>query len=188
MQKTAFLDRDGVINEDVDYLCRKEDIRLLEGSAEAIRILNDNYFLTIIVSNQPVVARSMISEGQAEEINKEIERLIFEKSGGIIDRVYYCPHHPNASLEKYRMVCECRKPSPGMLRLAEREYEIDMEGSYMIGDMPSDIAAGKSAGCKTILLKSKKNKEIIRAGRAFEIIEPDYKFDNLLEAVKFITK
>jgi|SRR3989344_303505 len=186
MRKTAFLDRDGVINEDVNYLRRKEDIRLLEGSAEAIRILNENYFLTIVVSNQSAVARGMMSEKQVEEINGEIGRLIFEKSEGRIDKFYYCPHHPKADLEKYRIVCECRKPAPGMLRLAEKEYCINMKRSYMIGDMPSDIVAGDRAGCRTILLKSEKNKEIIQAGREFKIVEPDYKFNNLLEAVKFI--
>jgi len=188
MRKTAFLDRDGVINEDVNYLRRKEDIRLLEGSAEAIRILNENYFLTIVVSNQSAVALGMMSEEQVEEINGEIKKLIFEKSGGRIDRAYYCPHHPKADLEKYRIVCECRKPAPGMLRLAEKEHDIDMRESYMIGDMPSDIVAGDRAGCRTILLKSEKNEEIIQAGREFRIVEPDYKFNNLLEAVRFITK
>jgi len=186
MRKTAFLDRDGVINKDVNYLHRKEDIELLEGSAEAIRILNENYFLTIVVSNQSAVALGMMSEEQVEEINGEIKKLIFEKSGGRIDRAYYCPHHPKADLEKYRIVCECRKPAPGMLRLAEKEHDIDMRESYMIGDMPSDIVAGDRAGCRTILLKSEKNEEIIQAGREFRIVEPDYKFNNLLEAVKFI--
>lgn len=188
MQKAVFLDRDGVINEDVNYLYKKENIKLIEGSAKAINILNERGFLTIVISNQSVIARGLASEREIEEINREIEKRIFEESGGIIDRIYYCPHHPNATLEKYRKICECRKPSPGMLQMAEREYDLDMKKSYMVGDMLSDISAGNQAGCRTILLDSNKGEKIIVTGKPFEIVEPDYRFINLLEAVKFITK
>lgn len=188
MRKTIFLDRDGVIIEDIDILNKVENIKLIAGSSEAIKILNDNGFQTIIVTNQPSVARGNMSEEEVESINNEIVKKIFQESGGKIDKIYFCPHHPNADLDEYRKICDCRKPEPGMLKRAEREFFVDSGKSFMIGDMYSDIGAGKNFGCKTILIKSENNEKIIETGTGFEIFRPDHKFDNLLEAVKFIVK
>lgn len=186
MGRAVFLDRDGVVNENVHLLHKKRDIKILAGVSEAIKILNDAGFLVIIVSNQPVVARGLIKEDYVIEINNEIARLIFKEGGGKIDRFYFCPHHPNANLKKYRKICKCRKPSPGMLKKAKGEFSLDMKKSYMVGDMPSDITAGNRAGCKTVLINSKNNYKIIETKMWFKKIEPDYIFNSLFEAVKFI--
>ncbi len=186
--KAVFLDRDGVIIEDANLLSKKEDIKIIEGSAKAIRILNDKGFLVLVITNQPVVARGIITEKEVEKINNDLIERISKESGGKIDKFYFCPHHPNANLKEYRKVCECRKPSPGMILEAAKDFNIDLKESWMIGDMITDIVAGKKAGCKTIMVKSKQNDKIIETGKEFDSVEPDYKTESLYDSLKIILK
>ena len=162
MNKAIFLDRDGVINEDIDNLYKIENIKIISGVSEALRILKENDFKLIVISNQPVIARGLATEEEVEKINEEINLQIKKEVGIGIDKFYFCPHHPNANLEKYRILCNCRKPSPGLILQAAKEFDIDLSKSWMIGDRTSDVATGKNAGCKTILIEKEYSKNKIQ--------------------------
>jgi D-glycero-D-manno-heptose 1,7-bisphosphate phosphatase len=153
LRPAVFLDRDGVIVRDVDLLVRVDQIELLPGAAAALRRLREACLPVVIVSNQPAVARGLITEEEVLALEAVIERHLRD-AGAMVDAFYYCPHHPRATLPAYRLVCECRKPRPGMLLRAARELDLDLAASTMIGDRPSDIAAGRRAGCRTVLVET----------------------------------
>jgi histidinol-phosphate phosphatase family protein len=149
--RAVFLDRDGVINEEVDLLHRIDQLRLLPGAAEGIRLLNNAGLKVIIVTNQPVVARGLCTEKDIDTIHDKLRQLLAYEQARI-DAVYFCPHHENANLAEYRMVCPDRKPGPGMLQRAAQDFSLDLSECYMVGDRTVDIQAGKDAGCRTILV------------------------------------
>jgi histidinol-phosphate phosphatase family protein len=186
--KTAvFLDRDGVINKEVDLLTRAEQIKLIDGSAEAIKMLNKNNFWVIVVTNQPVVARNLCTEEDIDNIHKKLKAML-EKKGACIDAIYYCPHHPErghpeADSPKYRRECDCRKPKIGMLKRASEEFHFNLKESIIIGDRTVDIKTGKNAGCKTILVKTGYG----GSDSKYEV-KPDHVFENLLKASNFIIR
>lgn len=154
-QKAIFLDRDGTINKYVGFLKDIEEFELIDGVAEAIASINKSSYLAIIVTNQPVIARGEVSFEELETIHNKMETLL-GKSGAYIDAIYYCPHHPDKGYigerAELKIECDCRKPKPGMLLKASREYNIDLSESWMIGDSQSDVLAGINAGCKTVLI------------------------------------
>ena len=180
MNKAIFLDRDGVINEEVDLLNKPEQLKLIKGSADAIKLLNKDFYV-IITTNQPQIARGLCSEKDIQKINEVLKKEL-EKYGARIDGIYYCPHHPEAKIERYRVDCNCRKPKPGMLIKAEEELNIDLKQSYMVGDKLSDIEAGRRAGCKTIMVKTGYGEKELRSNQ----IECDYVTDDLYDAVEHI--
>lgn len=155
-QKAVFLDRDGTINEYVGFLTDVNDFRLLEDSAQAIREVNKSGYLAIVVTNQPVVARGGVTFEELDEIHAKMETLLGEQ-GAYVDAVYYCPHHPDkgfaGEVPELKIECECRKPKPGLLLRAARDFNIDLESSWMVGDSERDALAGKQAGCRTVLLQ-----------------------------------
>jgi len=152
VNKAVFLDRDGVITKEPPYYAHKIDqLELIPKSAEAIRLLNKNGFKVIIISNQSGVARGYYQEKDIQIYNNEMKRQLEEK-GARIDAIYYCPHHPEATIKEYKIDCDCRKPKPGMLRQAEKDLNLDLKRSFLVGDKMSDIEAGYRAGCKTILV------------------------------------
>lgn len=154
-QKAIFLDRDGTINKYVGFLRNSDDFELIDGVSAAIRKINESGYLTIVVTNQPVIARGEVSFEELEEIHNKMETLLGEK-GAYLDAIYYCPHHPHKGYEgeraELKIDCDCRKPKPGMLFKAAEDFNIDLSKSWMIGDGVNDIKAGISAGCRTILL------------------------------------
>lgn len=151
-QRAIFLDRDGTINVHNDFIRTPEEIELIDGAAEAIRAVNDSGFLAILITNQPVIARGDCSLEELKQIHNRLERLLGEKHA-YLDDIFFCPHHPDKGFEgerpEYKIICECRKPKPGLILQAAEKYNIDLGESYMIGDSASDILAGKNAGCKT---------------------------------------
>ncbi|GAG20401.1 unnamed protein product [marine sediment metagenome] len=151
MKRAVFLDRDGTIIEEVGYLRRIEDIRLLPGAAEALRGLKQAGFLLLVVTNQSAVARGWLNEQALEAIQQEINRLL-QGDGGTVDAFYYCPHLPGAKLKRYARTCTCRKPKPGLLQRAARDWSVSLQRSYMVGDSRRDVEAGRRAGCCTILI------------------------------------
>lgn len=151
MNKAVFLDRDGVIIKDTGFVGGPGSVELLPKVAQAINILHENGFLAIVISNQSGVARGYFSEEDLEQIDLEIKRRLAEKEA-CLDGVYYCIHHPEAKLMKYRCECSCRKPEPGMIFEAQKKYEIDLSSSYMIGDSERDVEAGIRSGCRSILI------------------------------------
>lgn len=155
-----FLDRDGVVNKEVDLLCKPEQLELVEGAAEAIRYINHKGYLAIIVTNQPVIARNLCSIEELEYIHAKLETML-GKEHAYLNAIYYCPHHPATGYpeerKEYKIKCECRKPAPGMLLKAAKDWNIDLENSIMIGDRESDVKAGEEAGCKrSILIETNK--------------------------------
>lgn len=154
-QKAIFLDRDGTVNKYVGFLKDIERFELIEGVTEAIRLINESGYLAIVVTNQPVIARGEIDEKYLEKIHCKMETLLGQE-GGYVDAIYYCPHHPDkgyiGEVSELKINCDCRKPKPGLLIQASKDFNINLEESWMIGDGKNDIAAGFSAGCKTVLI------------------------------------
>lgn len=147
-----FLDRDGVIIEDVDHISKQEQVKMIGKSAEAIAMLNGKYKV-IIISNQAAVGRGMCTENDAHLVNNKVLELLAENKARI-DSTYMCFHHPEKGVGDYKQDCSCRKPKPGMILQAASEFNIDIKNSYLIGDKTSDIKAGNSAGLNTILVKT----------------------------------
>ncbi len=153
-----FLDRDGTINEEVNLLNKPEQLKLIEGAAEAIRLINKSDYLAIIVTNQPVIARNLCSIEELEYIHASLETML-GKERAYVNAIYYCPHHPDKGYPEerpeYKIECECRKPKPGMILQAAKDWNIDLSKSYMIGDSDRDLKVGQNAGCKdSIVIKT----------------------------------
>ena len=191
--RAVFLDRDGVINE---ILFHKEvglletpftpaQFKLKPGAAEAVRRLNRLGLRVVVVSNQPGVAMRHFSRKTLILITQKMIRLLKQK-GARLDGIYYCIHHPEKGFGALRKRCTCRKPKPGMLRLAAKELGIDLRGSYMIGDSILDVRAGRSVGCKTFLLAHLKCDLCHLMARRG--IKPDYLMKDLKAAVRRIEK
>lgn len=150
-QRAVFLDRDGTLNEKAGFVKRAGDIRLIPGAAEAVRRINQSGRLAIVVTNQPQIARGEITFEELYEINNALETLL-GREGAYIDSLYFCPHHPDKGFPgerlEYKTPCDCRKPAPGLLLRASRDFNIDLSQSVMIGDSERDIEAGRRAGCR----------------------------------------
>jgi D-glycero-D-manno-heptose 1,7-bisphosphate phosphatase len=189
MNKAVFFDRDGVLNIDNDFVTDINQVILHENAAEMIAYCKNLGYKTFIITNQAVVARGMITEQKLLEINEDYKNLLLKyHSSANIDQIYYCPHHPHANLEEYRISCDCRKPKPGMILKAAQEYGIDLSKSFMIGDRISDITAGSLAGCKTIHFLSGKHAEkaIISDLKTDTEIKPDFIINRITELKEII--
>lgn len=152
MSKPAvFIDRDGVINVDHGYVHKRDDFEYIDGVFEATKKLKEMGYLLVLVTNQSGIARGMFTEDQFEILTEWMD-WNFADNGVDFDGIYYCPHHPEATVEKYKEACDCRKPNPGMLVSAQRFLDIDMENSIMIGDKKEDMMAAQAAGVGTRIL------------------------------------
>jgi D-glycero-D-manno-heptose 1,7-bisphosphate phosphatase len=148
--RAVFLDRDGVLIEDHGPLVDAEDISVAAGAAQALRRLAAAGFKIVVVSNQTVVARGLLDPEEMLALQGQVEQRLCAAGAAPLDGFYFCPHHPNATVPAYRCRCDCRKPAPGLLLEAAAALGIDLTRSVMIGDRPSDVLAGKRAGCRTI--------------------------------------
>lgn len=182
-QKAIFLDRDGVINKHVGFLCNIDDFELLPGVAQAVRKMNASGYLVIVVTNQPVIARGEVTVQELEQIHNKMETLLGEE-GAYVDAIYYCPHHPDKGYEgeipELKIDCECRKPKPGMLLRAAEEFNIDLSRSWMAGDSEKDIMAGAAAGCRTAFVRTG-----IDSGAKAEI-QPDVTVNTLTDLAEYV--
>jgi D-glycero-D-manno-heptose 1,7-bisphosphate phosphatase len=145
------LDRDGTICEDVGYIGEVEDLRLLPGSAEAIVSASAAGFQCVLITNQAGIARGVLDEARLDEVHDRLRELLAAE-GARLDGIYYCPHHPEGEVTRYRSRCDCRKPGSGMLRRARDEMGIDLDSSYFVGDHLRDIEAGHAVGATTVLV------------------------------------
>jgi len=154
-QRAIFLDRDGTLNKEVNFLTNIDDLELLPGAAEAVKKINQAGYLAIVITNQPVIARGEVTLQQLNEIHAKLETLL-GREGAYIDGLYFCPHHPDKGFEgerpEYKRHCECRKPKAGMVLQAARDFNIDLAASYMIGDRDKDVKCGDAAGLKQSVL------------------------------------
>jgi D-glycero-D-manno-heptose 1,7-bisphosphate phosphatase len=181
--KAIFLDRDDTLIEDPGYISRPDQVKLLDGVDKSLIELRAMGYKLIVVSNQSGVARGLVFEDALGEIHDRLKQLLAEK-GAPLDRIYYCPYHPNGTIEKYRKESDCRKPKPGMLLAAAKEMDIDLTQSWMIGNSIRDVEAGLQAGCKTILVNFPSHSEQHKVGEP----NPDYRAVNVKEAVNIIKK
>lgn len=154
-QKAVFLDRDGTLNKYVGFLRSADAFELIEGTAEAVKKINNAGYLAIVATNQPVIARGEVTYEELEEIHNKMETLL-GLEGAYLDAIYFCPHHPHKGYEgeipELKFDCDCRKPKPGMLLQAAEDFNIDLTASYMVGDGENDIQCGKNAGCTPVLV------------------------------------
>lgn len=153
----VFLDRDGTINHEVGHLAHPDQLTLIEGAGAAIRRLNRAGRLAICVTNQPVIARGDVSADGLTAIHHRLDGLL-GKEGAYLDRLYYCPHHPDrgfpGEVSELKFDCTCRKPESGLIDRGVRDLEVDRRASWMVGDRTADVSAGKRAGLRTILLNT----------------------------------
>jgi D-glycero-D-manno-heptose 1,7-bisphosphate phosphatase len=153
MRRAVFLDRDGTINEEKEYLWRVEEFSFIGGAVEAIRLLRDAGYLVVVVTNQSGIGRGMYGEEDLERLHAYMLTEL-EARGAGVDAVYFCPHHPHHGVGEYAIHCSCRKPLPGMLLQAAIELGIDLSASWMVGDKIADMEAGRSAGCRVMLVRT----------------------------------
>ena len=181
-KKAIFLDRDGVLNLEKNFISRPEDLELYEYTPETVRRINQSGYLSVVVTNQSAIARNLCTIDELEAIHKKLETDLGNK-GTWLDAIYYCPHHPDKGYPEenpeYKIDCNCRKPKTGMFKKAAEDFNIDLSKSVMIGDSERDIQAGINADCITIG---------VRTGYGIKktTVMPDYFFDNLKEAVDFL--
>ena len=181
-QKAIFLDRDGVINPDKHLIFRPDEMELYPFAANAIKKINQSPFLTLVATNQSVVARNLCTEAELAKVHDKMETLLGNEKAKV-DGIYYCPHHPDRGFpeenKEYKIECNCRKPKPGMLLNGAEDFNVNLNESYFIGDSERDIIAGIEAGVTTIGVKTGK-------GLKDSKTEPDYFFRDLGQAVDFI--
>lgn len=183
-QKAVFIDRDGVINSEAEPLDSPDKFKFLPDVKDAIKLLNKSDYLSVVVTNQPIIAKGFASEKQVLEVHNYME-YVLGKEGCYLDRIYYCPHHPEkgykGEIKEFKIDCSCRKPATGMIDKAAQEMNIDLTNSFIIGDRTVDIMTGKNANLITILVRQ----GFAGEDRKFNCT-PDFIFENLLEASQFI--
>ncbi len=185
--KAVFLDRDDTLIEDPGYISDPDQVKLLDGVPEALIQLKSLGYKLIVVSNQSGIARGILTEKKLEEIHDRLKQLLAGKNA-FLDKIYYCPYHPDGIVQKYRKESNCRKPNPGMLLRAYAEMKIDLEQSWCIGNSMRDIEAGAKAGCKTILVDAPNRVKSKDSLGTKSSITPDFKAVNMKEAVNIIKK
>ena len=185
-QRAIFIDRDGVINKEINHLNKICDFELLPRVIDALKIINNSKYLSIVITNQAAVAKGILTVEELIQIHKKMETLLGNKNVFVND-IYYCPHHPDTNLtngiKKFIINCNCRKPKTGMIEKAVKKYNIDLENSFIIGDKTVDIQMGKNAGLKTILVRTGYG-----GSDNLHDCAADQIFDDLYESVEFIIK
>jgi D-glycero-D-manno-heptose 1,7-bisphosphate phosphatase len=188
-RKAVLLDRDGVLVPDPGPVAPRGAPELCPGVPQALCRLVEAGFALAVVSNQTIVARGLASEAEVLAWHDALATVLVGAGAPAPERFYFCPHHPSATVEAYRVACPCRKPRPGMLLRAGRELDLDLAASIMIGDRLSDVAAGRRAGCRTALITSGKHDDPpIESPDALATswLEPDWICSDLADAVKHI--
>jgi D-glycero-D-manno-heptose 1,7-bisphosphate phosphatase len=184
MKKAVFLDRDGTLIQDLGYICKFSQVGFFAFAAAALRAMNAAGYQVIVVSNQSAVARGLCSEREVELLHRQLQDY-FKKDAAAIAAFYYCPFLHDGTVSRYRQDSPLRKPAPGMLLQAARDFELDLPSCFMIGDKTDDILAGQRAGCRTMLVRTGQ-------GRSSEIslpgigLHPDFIVDDLMAASAII--
>lgn len=184
-RRAVFIDRDGTISEEIGYVNHPSRYRVFPYSAEAVRLLNEAGWLTILVTNQAGVARGYFTEDIIGSVHS-ILRQELEREGARLDAIYYCAHHPSVGQPPYRMDCDCRKPRPGLIHRAAEEFSLDLDQSWMVGDRYSDIELARNAGLRAAFVLSGYGLGEWEYQRPAWQHEPDIVAENLLEAVRKI--
>jgi len=183
--RAIFLDRDGTLNEEDGHITTPEKFRLYSYAAEAVRLINQSGRMAVVLTNQSGVARDYLTEATLLRIHERMEESL-RLQGARIDAIYYCAHHPDYGSPPYRLDCDCRKPKPGLVERAARDFNLDLSRCYVIGDRYRDIEAGQVVGARGVMVMSGFGCEEYDAGRQHWPRQPDHIAENLLEAVKWI--
>jgi len=179
----VFIDRDGTLIVDKGYLGDPEGVEFIPNAIEALRILNGLGYIVVVVSNQSGVARGFFTIQDVERVNQRVIELA-EKSGARIDAIYYCPHYEGGIVEEYAISCNCRKPAPGLLFRARDELNIDLRGSFVVGDKEADIELAKNVGARGILVLTGYGHETLAQTK----VKPDYIAKDILDAAEWIKR
>ena len=185
MNRAVFIDRDGTISEEVGYINHASRFRLFPYSVVALKQLHEDGYLAIVITNQAGVARGYFSEEMLQAVHARMTEEL-ETSGATLDAIYYCAHHPSIGEPPYRLDCNCRKPKPGLLLRAARDFDIDLANSWMVGDRHSDVELAANAGVKSALVLSGYGRGEWEHQRHNWTIQPDLVAEDLLEAVSLI--
>lgn len=183
MNKAIFIDKDGTLIPDIPYNVNPSLITLANTAIPALKLLQKQNYLLIVISNQSGVARGYFKEEALQNVSDAISNLL-GKEGIRIDGFYYCPHHKDGTVKEYTIDCDCRKPKPGLLLKAIKDFDIDAQQSWMIGDILNDVEAGKAAGCRTVLLKNGNETEWLMNEKR----KPNFVVENLLKAAQIIVQ
>jgi D,D-heptose 1,7-bisphosphate phosphatase len=183
--KAVFLDRDNTIMDDPGYIGDPSLVRLLPGVEQAIKSLQAAGYKIVVVTNQSGIARGLLTEAMLERIHDELRRQLAIKEA-YLDAIYYCPYHPEGTVEGYAIDSGLRKPRPGMLLKAAGEMDLELAGSWMVGDSPRDIEAGQRAGCRTIRVRTRQAVPKQQMDQEDEGAQADFTVRNLAEAAKII--
>jgi D-glycero-D-manno-heptose 1,7-bisphosphate phosphatase len=187
LNRAIFLDRDGTINKEVDYLTKVNQISFIKGSKEALKFFRDSGFLNIVITNQSAIARGYISEKQLAVIHTEFRKLLSHKSKSLIDDIFYCPYYKGGKVKKYSQESFFRKPNPGLILKAAVKHNIDLSKSFLIGDSYTDMKCADTAGVRKILVLTGYGQEALLKCTKSRI-KLDCVVNNLFEASKFIKK
>lgn len=179
--KAVFIDKDGTLIPDIPYNVNVDLIQLEQATIEGLTNLKAKGFLLIVVSNQSGVAKGYFREEELTRVWERIEQLLLLHQL-TLDGFYYCPHHPVGTVQSYAIACDCRKPLPGLIVKAAHDLDVDLPGSWMIGDILNDVEAGKRAGCRTVLINNGNETEWV----SNEWRMPDGIAKNINEAAAFI--
>ena len=182
---TVFLDRDGTLIEEVGYLSHLDRTALYPWSIESVKLLNRAGFKVVVVTNQAGVARGLFDEDFIDEAHRFLDQK-FSDGGATIDKFYYCPHHPEASVEAYRSECDCRKPKAGMLWKAAQELQLELSHSFVIGDRLSDLRLGQAVGARSLLVRTGYGETTAR--ELTDDVEVAYTAPELMTAVAWILR
>ncbi len=185
MKRAVFIDRDGTISEEVGYINHPSRFRLFPYSAPAIKKLNDNGWLAIVITNQAGVARGYFSEDLITQVHQKM-RQDLERHNAQLDAIFYCAHHPTVGEPPYRADCNCRKPKPGLVQRAATELDVELDQSWMVGDRYSDIQLARNAGLRSAFVLSGYGRGEWEHQRTSWKQQPDLVAENLLEAVEAI--
>jgi D-glycero-D-manno-heptose 1,7-bisphosphate phosphatase len=178
-RKAIFLDRDGTLNVEVNYLSRADDLRLLPGTASALRLLKQHGWLVVVITNQSGVARGYYTEQVVAEIHARMQRELSAAGTGV-DAIYYCPHQPDDA-------CACRKPKTFLFEQAAQDLDIDLAASVCIGDKLSDLEPGQRMGCKTILVLTGHGQTSLESMRQ-GAFQPDVVVEDVYQAAERVTQ
>ena len=184
-KRAVFLDRDGTINEQMGYVNHPDRFVLLPGVGRAIARLNRADLAVVVVSNQSGLARGYFPEELIEQVHRKMIQGL-EKDGARLDGIYYCPHYPRATLAKYRVDCDCRKPRPGMLVKASEELGLDPARSFVVGDRSSDLEAARAVGATSVLVLTGYGRGELEYVLPQKRVQPDWVAEDMNSAVDWI--
>jgi D-glycero-D-manno-heptose 1,7-bisphosphate phosphatase len=184
-ERAIFIDRDGTLNEEVGFITDPSQFRLFDFAAEAIRLINDAGWRAIVITNQSGIARGLFTEEFLLRLHTQMQSVLWQE-GARLDAIYYCPHHPEAGDPPYLRDCVCRKPKPGLMERAARDFDLVLRECFVVGDRHRDVELGLAAGARSVMVMTGGGREEYLKDSALWTRQPDQVAENLLDAVKWI--